>query len=100
MCVYLGNNYVNGFSSLAPLLLVRLLLCSSPERAKLLSLFLFYHSFVAQFAGKHDVLFSHPGICQCGKRGEAVDRPTSAMPWDVFGVWRWMRELPTAAANM
>ena len=59
---------------LAPLLLVRLL-CSSPERAeraKLLSLYLFYHSFVAQFSV--NMMYSSSGICQCGKRGKGGEK--------------------------
>ena len=106
LCVYLGNNYVNGFSSLParPSSVAACLpACSAHPpsgQSCSLSLFLFYHSFVAQFAGKHDVLLEFVSVGNVEKK-RSTDRPTSAVRrgMDVFG-GRRMRELPTAAANM
>ena len=106
LCVYLGNNYVNGFSSLParPSSVVACLsACSAhPPSGQSCSLSLSFSFTIPLWRSLRANMMYSSGICQCGKRGEeAVDRPTSAVcrGMDVFG-GRWMRELPTAAANM
>ena len=87
LCVYLGNNYVNGFSSLPVAACLSACSAHPPSgQSCSLSLFLFYHSFVAQFAGKHDVLFWNLSVWETWRRS---GRPTNKCrpPWDGC-LWR------------
>ena len=89
LCVYLGNNYVNGFSSLPVAACLPACSAHPPSgQSCSLSLFLFYHSFVAQFAGKHDVLFWNLSVWETWRSGRPTDQQVPP-PWDGC-LWRAM----------